>query len=225
MNKRSTAVSLAFAALAAIFAGCQSTPSYSPYIEKQEFDINGMCERVVGTDESVGYDCKCTDKYLYDEGKKTFLLQPEPYGKTCKSVLRLKGDGHSLSVEVYNVLLPCFPKEAMDRIIADQNATNGGDYDAVEEESDGYIERFWVYLSSGSDGASPEIAESIQLKMNIAPAALLTSDTCSYNIRAKVSDLPKGEYLFKLWNEKLAPADILDADGRPTGKNEIKIGL
>ncbi len=224
MKKITMAAALLAAAAAAILAGCESTPSYSPYIEKQEFDVNGMCERAVKADGAASYDCKCTDKYLYDEGKKVFLLQPSPYGETCKSVLRLKGDGHSLSVEVYNLLLPCFPKEAMDEIIRQQNAS-GGDYDVVELESDGYIERFWVYLSSGSDGASPEIAESIQLKINIVPASLLTSDVCSYNVRAKVADLPKGEYLFKLWNEKLAPVNILDANGEPTGKNGIKVGL
>lgn len=224
MKKITMAAALLIAAASSMFAGCESSPSYSPYIEKQEFDINGRCDRIVNADESASYDCKCTDKYLYDEGKKVFLLQPSPYGAACKSVLRLKGDGHSLSVEVYNLLLPCFPKEAMEEIIKQQNAS-GGDYDEAEAESDGYIERFWVYFSSGSDGASPEIAESIQLKTNIVPASLLTSDTCSYNVRAKVSDLPKGEYLFKLWNEKLAPVNILDANGEPTGENGIKVGL
>ena len=198
---------LLVAALAAF--GCDTTPTYSPYIEETGFELNGRCWPYAAENGDTVYDCGCEASFILAKGSYVNMEVPAAFAPACESRLYLHPKGNSIEITHYNTIMPCFPDNIVGHLLNED-----GDVDDGELAT--YLARFEANFTSASTNGVPVIASSIQMKEEIRPFSLLAPEMCSYTLRAKIDDVEKGEYEIKLWDRYDEPLFFLDKDGEPT---------
>jgi|GEM_PF-4969516 len=195
-------------AAALLIMGCDSTPSYSPYIEEASFELNGRCWPYTADDGTTTYDCGCEAAYNLAKGEHAKMEVPEAFADICQSRLYMYPKGNSIEITHYNTLLPCFPDDIVGHLLAED--------EELDDETTEYLNRFEVWMDPASTNGVPVIASVIQLKELIRPVTLLAPELCSYTLRVKIDDVEKGEYDIKLWDRNNKPILFLDDDGEAT---------
>ena len=198
--------------------GCGGTSSYTPYLSDAAFGLNGRCIPVAGQDDTTTYDCGCYDSWRRVRGDFVRTEVPDAFWPACESRLYYRFSGNRLTLEHYNVFLPCFPEDVVTYY---KDRTQ----DPSLETDEDIEERYMAYFAPITDDAYPVIAEVIQLTETVTPASLTQDDLCSYNLFISIEDMEKGAYDFKLWRSDRSPLPFTDASNQAINQVSVELKL
>lgn len=221
---------LSVAAVLLLTAGCQQQPIFVPVLGPQSFVLLGECRRT-GDPEAPVLDCGCDPSVDDKPGRALYPPTVAGAEAACPSRVLLDRFGRTLRITWYNLLLPCFPENAVEalrgqRITPGQTVLSAdADPDTDGDEAATDLSRYFAVLDRTAPGFEMAVGDRIHVITRIEPAAELSDNLCAYQLQTEINNLPGGNYFLRVWDRQRRAVAFSDSRGRPLGSDPTTVFL